>query len=133
METLIEKLVILIAKSHEYILTLNDAYEKNFSDKQLHFIVIGIIGMLFVLVVYPLFQYLSKNHVLWIVFIYVFTLILVLTFAIEIGQKYSGSGTMDFDDIVFGVAGFLLMFVIFAVLREIVLAFWRLIKNILKK
>ena len=39
--------------------------------------------------------------------------IVVITFAIEIGQKISDSGTMDFADIVFGIAGFLLMFVIF--------------------
>ena len=130
METLLEKLVILIAKSHNYILTLNDAYEKNFSDKELHFLVIGIIGMALILVIYPLFKMLSENHVLIIAFIYVFTLIIVLTFAIEIGQKYSGTGTMAFDDIVFGVIGFLLMFVIFAIIREIILAIWNFIKRL---
>ena len=130
METLLEKLVILIAKSHNYILTLNDAYEKNFSDKELHFLVIGIIGMVLILVIYPLFKMLSENHVLIIAFIYVFTLIIVLTFAIEIGHKYSGTGTMDFDDIVFGVIGFLLMFVIFAIIREIILAIWNFIKRL---
>lgn len=133
MESILEKIVVMIAKSHSYILTLNDAYEKNFTDKQLHFLVIGIIGILLVLVIYPLFKWLSQNHVLTIVFIYVFTLILVLTFAIEIGQKYSGSGTMDLNDVIFGVAGFLLMFVIFAVIREILLAIWRMLKCIMKR
>ncbi|MCD8019047.1 MAG: hypothetical protein LUF92_05505 [Clostridiales bacterium] len=129
METLLEKIVIFIARIHNYILTLNDAYEQNFTDKQLHFLVIGLIGLALVLVIYPLFKILSKNHVLIIVFIYVFTLIIVLTFAIEIGQKYSGTGSMEFADIVFGVAGFLLMFAIFAVIREIILAFWKLMKR----
>ena len=130
MESILETLMVMIAKSHSYILSLNDAYEKNFSDKELHFLVIGLIGMALVLVIYPLFKILSRNHVLVIVFIYVFSLILVLTFAIEIGQWYSGSGTMDFDDVVFGVVGFLLMFVVFAVVREIILAVWRFIKKV---
>ena len=133
MESILESLMVLIAKSHSYILSLNDAYEKSFTDKELHFLVIGLIGLAMVLVIYPLFKALSQNHVLIIVFIYVFTLILVLTFAIEIGQWYSGSGTMDLDDVIFGIVGFLLMFVIFAVIREIILAIWRLIRKLTKR
>lgn len=117
MERMLEGMVIFVAKIHNYILSLNDAYEKNFTDKQLHFLVIGILGMLILMVIYPLFKLLSENHILVIAFIYVFTVIVVITFAIEIGQKISDSGTMDFADIVFGIAGFLLMFVIFAVIR----------------
>ena len=122
MERMLEGMVIFVAKIHNYILSLNDAYEKNFTDKQLHFLVIGILGMLILMVIYPLFKLLSENHILVIAFIYVFTVIVVITFAIEIGQKISDSGTMDFADIVFGIAGFLLMFVIFAVIRQIFLA-----------
>ena len=130
MERMLEGLVIFIAKIHNYILSLNDAYEKNFTDKQLHFLVIGILGMLILMVIYPLFKLLSENHILAIAFIYVFTVIVVITFAIEIGQKISGSGTMDFADIVFGIAGFLLMFVIFAVIRQIFLAIINLFRKI---
>ena len=119
MERMLEGMVIFVAKIHNYILSLNDDYEKNFTDKQLHFLVIGILGMLILMVIYPLFKLLSENHILAIAFIYVFTVIVVITFAIEIGQKISDSGTMDFADIVFGIAGFLLMFVIFAVIRQI--------------
>ena len=67
-----------------------------------------------------------------IAFIYVFTVIVVITFAIEIGQKISDSGTMDFADIVFGIAGLLLMFVIFAVIRQIFLAIINLFRKIVK-
>lgn len=133
MESILESLMVLIARSHSYILSLNDAYEKNFTDKELHFLVIGLIGIALVLVIFPLFKLLSRNHVLVIVFIYVFSLILVLTFAIEIGQWYSGSGTMDFDDVIFGVMGFLFMFVVFAVVREIILVIWRIVKKITKR
>ena len=132
MERMLEGMVIFVAKIHNYILSLNDAYEKNFTDKQLHFLVIGILGMLILMVIYPLFKLLSENHILAIAFIYVFTVIVVITFAIEIGQKISDSGTMDFADIVFGIAGFLLMFVIFAVIRQIFLAIINLFRKIRK-
>ena len=130
MERMLEGMVIFVAKIHNYILSLNDAYEKNFTDKQLYFLVIGILGMLILMVIYPLFKLLSENHILVIAFIYVFTVIVVITFAIEIGQKISDSGTMDFADIVFGIAGFLLMFVIFAVIRQIFLAIINLFRKI---
>ena len=130
MERMLEGMVIFVAKIHNYILSLNDAYKKNFTDKQLHFLVIGILGMLILMVIYPLFKLLSENHILAIAFIYVFTVIVVITFAIEIGQKISDSGTMDFADIVFGIAGFLLMFVIFAVIRLIFLAIMNLFRKL---
>lgn len=110
-----------IGRVHDAILRLNDSHELCFSDKALHFLVIGLVGMLGVFAVYPLFKWLSrKGHVLAIAWIYVFTMVLGLTLAIEIGQKVSGSGTMSFADIVSGVLGFLYMFVVYALIRAIV-------------
>ncbi len=110
----------VIARIHNYIMHLNDRFEYNFSDKDLHFLVIGALGMLMIFVVYPLFKWLaSRKHVMVIAWIYVFTLILVITFAIEIGQKISNTGNMEFADIVFGVMGFIVMFAVFAVIRGI--------------
>ena len=110
----------IIAKIHNYILHLNDKFEYNFSDKDLHFLVIGLLGMAMIFVVYPVFKWLaSKKHIMVIAWIYVFTLILVITFAIEIGQKISNTGSMEFADIVFGVMGFIVMFAVFAVVRGI--------------
>ena len=106
-----------IAKVHRYLLTLNDSFEYVFTDKDLHFIVIGFLGMGMLFVVYPIFKALSKNHVMVIAWIYVFTVIIVITFAIEIGQKVTNTGAMEFADIVFGVVGFLFMFIVFSVVR----------------
>jgi glycopeptide antibiotics resistance protein len=53
----------------------------------------------------------------------------VITFAIEIGQKVSNTGTMDFGDIVFGVVGFAAMFLVFSVIRGI----WHLIVKAVKR
>ncbi len=98
----------------------NDSCETVMSDKELHFLVIGIFGMGMLFVIYPLFQLLSKNHVLVIAWIYVFTVIIVIVFAIEIGQGITGTGTMDFDDIFAGVAGFMAMFLVFAAVRFVI-------------
>ena len=130
MSTFLYQILDFINDTHSYILTWNDAYEKNFTDKELHFIVIGLVGMAMILLIQPLFSLLAKTgHVLAISFIYVFTLILLLTFAIEIEQKITGSGVMDFDDIVFGVWGFLLMFLIYAIIRGIIIGIYHLIRD----
>lgn len=120
MKAFLYAVVEWIAKAHTYLLGINDAYEYNFTDKQLHFLVIGIIGMVMIFVVHPVFKWLAKHdHVMVISWIYVFTLIIVITFAIEIGQKVTGTGAMEFADIMFGVVGFLAMFLVFAIIRGI--------------
>lgn len=130
MKEFLYDIVGLIAKIHSYVLRLNDAYEYNFSDKELHFLVIGVLGMAFLLVVYPVFKWLAKHdHVMVIAWVYVFTLIIVITFAIEIGQKVTNTGAMEFADIMMGVFGFLAMFVIFAILREVYKAIRRLMRQ----
>lgn len=130
LRVILYQVVEVITYAHEAILGLNDQYELYLSDKMLHFWVIGILGMLMVLAIHPLFTVLAKtDHVLTITWVYVFTLILVLTFAIEIGQGWTGTGAMDFDDIVFGIGGFFLLFMIFAVVRGVFRGIFRLFKN----
>ena len=121
-------LVELIAEAHDKILTLNDSYEWMLSDKQLHFVVMGLIGMAILLLVYPLFQIL-RNHLIVAAWIYTFTVMVVLTFAIEIGQKINGTGRMEFDDIVSGLAGFMAMFLVFSVIRGVFLLIRWLIRG----
>lgn len=129
MKELLYWIVEWIAKIHSHILRLNDAYEYNFTDKELHFLVIGMLGMGFIFVVYPVFKWLAKHdHVMVIAWIYVFTLIIVITFAIEIGQKVTNTGNMEFADIVMGVFGFIIMFLVFSVLRGI----YKLIRNLIR-
>ena len=117
MKELLYGIVELLAKIHSYLLRFNDAYEYNFSDKELHFLVIGILGMMFIFVVYPVFKWLAKHDH-------------VITFAIEIGQKVTNTGNMEFADIVFGVVGFIVMFFIFAVIREIYKGIVSLIRDV---
>ena len=126
--------VAIVARIHNAIMQLNNAYEMDFSDKELHFLVIGILGMAMIFVVYPLFKYLAgKNHEMLIAWIYVFTVIVGLTFAIEIGQKISGTGNMEFADIAYGIVGFLVMFIAFCIIRGIASLLSRLIRYIREK
>ena len=130
LKELLYRAVDWTAMVHDNISKMNDQYEAAFSDKLLHFLVIGILGMLLVFMIHPLFRHLAKtNHVMVITWIYVFTLILVITFAVEIGQRITGTGDMEFGDIVFGVGGFIVMFAVFAAVRSAVLWVIRLVRR----
>ncbi|MBR2539230.1 MAG: hypothetical protein IKE85_00170 [Mogibacterium sp.] len=103
------------------ILSINDSGGYYFNDKQLHFIVMGIVGMAMILIIYPIFKLLAKHNMTMVItFIYVFTMMIVLTFSIEIGQWLAGTGRVEMADVTSGLAGFLIMFFIFAVLRGLV-------------
>ena len=121
LKELLYQAVDWIALIHDKIINLNNAFEGTISDKQMHFLVIGLLGMLMIFAVYPLFKFLAKtDHIMVVSWIYVFTLILVITFAIEIGQRLTRTGSMEFVDIVFGIGGFIAMFAIFAVIRGVI-------------
>ena len=108
MSKYLKLLVAWMARAHSAILSLNDRFETNFSDKELHFLVIGAMGLLLILLVYPVFKFLAnRGRVLAITWIYALTVLVVVTFAIEIGQRITGTGSMDFGDIVAGMGGFL--------------------------
>ena len=120
----------LISKIHGMIMQLNNAFEANLSDKDLHFLVMGLFGMGMIFVIYPLFAYLAKkNRVMTIAWIYVFTVIVGLSFAIEIGQKVTHTGNMEFADIMYGLVGFLFMFLVFSLLRALYHGILRLIRH----
>ena len=121
MEQLLYAVVGLVARIHNSILSWNDSIETSFTDKELHFLVIGIVGILLIFAVHPLFLWLSKTgHTMIVSFLYVFTVIIVIAFAIEIGQGFTGSGSMEQGDITYGILGFLFFFAIFDAIRAIV-------------
>ena len=126
--------VEIIAKIHNAIMQLNNTYEIYLTDKELHFLVIGLLGMGMILVIHPLFKYLaSQGKEMVIAFIYVFTVIIVLTFAIDIGQKVSHTGQMEFADIMYGLVGFLAMFLVFCLVRYLWHQLLRLIRWLKKQ
>lgn len=123
-------LMVLIAWVHDRILKLNVRFPWTLTDKQLHFLVIGVLGMLLFFLVHPLFRLLFRHgQEMAVSWLYVFTLILMLTFSIEIGQHVSHTGALEFADIVFGVVGFLSLFAVYALGRIILRAILRIVKK----
>ncbi len=107
-------IVYRMADIHSYIMQLNDGMEQRFTDKELHFLVIGLTGMVLFFIIHPLIKLLCKKGMEIVVsLLYTLTLIVVLTFGIEVGQQVTNTGRMEFADIVYGVAGFLAAFVLY--------------------
>lgn len=126
---LLYNITMIIAKVHDYIMNLNNNLTNPFTDKELHFIVMGTLGMFMVLITYPLFKYLSKKNIMSITFLYVVTFMLMLIFSIEIGQQVTNTGLLDFEDIVFGILGFIIFFLIFISVKTIYLTIRKKIKK----
>ena len=118
-EALLRELTMIVAQIHSFLLHLNDGFELRLGDKDLHFIIMALLGMLLFFMVHFVFKRLAKWSVTAISFIYVFTLMTVLGFAIEVGQKITGTGEMDFADVVAGLNGVLLFFAVYTVYRLI--------------
>lgn len=87
------------------------------TDKDLHFIVIGIMGIFIFIFTNVLFKFLAKYSIELISFVFTFTVLIVITFAIEIQQYVTGSGNMEFDDIIFGLFGFLSFIFIYVLFK----------------
>ena len=118
-EAVLRELTTIAAQFHESLLRLNDSFELQLGDKELHFVIMASLGMLLFFMVHLVLQRLAKWSITAISFIYVFTVMTVLGFAIEIGQKISGTGEMDFADVVAGLNGVLLFFAVYTVYRLI--------------
>lgn len=113
------------ARLHAWILTWNDGIEGRFSDKELHFLVFGVGSLLLFVVVHRLFQWLAEHSIATISWLYTFTVVVVLAFAIEIGQHQSGTGYMEFMDIVYGVYGFLVFVAAYLLLVFVGKRIWK--------
>ena len=120
-EAILYEGTMVVAQIHESLMHLNDNFERYFGDKDMHFIVMAVLGMILFFMVHFVFKRLAKWSITAISFIYVFTVMTVLGLAIEIGQKITGTGDMDFRDVVAGLYGVLAFFAVYTVYRLIVL------------
>lgn len=121
MEVAIKFLAGSVNGIHDIIVELNDILGWSFSDKDLHFWIFGILGFTIFLAVDWLFRLLSKWNISLISFIYTFTLMIVLALTLEIMQKVTKRGNMEFMDFIYGVAGFLVFWLVYSLLRLAVL------------
>lgn len=124
------KIIVSITNElHDLLVNIFPGFGTHSSDKELHFIVIGIIGMFIYIIVDNLFKSMSKYSISILSFIYTFTVLIVIVFGIEIMQKVTSRGNMEFSDIVAGVWGFIAFFFVYVVIYNLI----RLIINGIKK
>ena len=114
-----KELILALATSvNEVHDLLNQAFGLSMSDKDLHFWVMGIIGIILFLIVYIGFKIIEK----WkfsatiLSFIFTFTMMTVLVFAIEIQQAITNRGNMEFADAIMGLWGFSVIFFVYAII-----------------
>lgn len=123
-------LINLITRLHAKFLSINDHSGLALSDKQLHFLIIGFFGFCMLVVIQPIFEWLAKhNGTVLITFFYVFTVVIVVSFSIEVGQMYTGTGTMDLYDVASGLLGFMVFFAAYIILYLL----YKGIRNAVKK
>ncbi len=120
MEKLLRWITDMIARVHDRIMSVNDGREWGLNDKELHFLTIGLLGIGLFFAVQIVFKWLAKRSVTAISWIYTFTLVLVVTFAIEAGQRVSGHGHMESLDIYYGIWGFIVAFTIYLCVKGII-------------
>ena len=114
---------------HDLIMDIADTLGFQATDKDLHLWIIGIIGIISFFIVQIIFKRLAKWSITSISFIYTFTLILVLVFAIEIQQGITGRGNVEFADAIVGIYGFLLFIGAYLVIRLLMYGITRLFKG----
>ncbi|MGM1034490.1 MAG: hypothetical protein ACQEXK_18735 [Bacillota bacterium] len=132
MKEIIQILAEIVNNLHDFILFfVSDTLNSNATDKDLHFWIMGIIGIIIFLFVLFLSNLISRMRfgITILSFLYTFTVMVVLVFAIEIQQALTSRGNMEFQDAAVGLWGFIVFFMVFAVLSSLFL----LMKNFFKQ
>lgn len=120
MVKMLKLMVAIVNKLHDLIESFSSGFNTQLDDKQLHFIVIAIIGMLIYFIVNMAFKAMAKYSISILSFIYTFTVLLVIVFAIELEQKLTNRGQMEFADIVAGVWGFIAVFAVYIIIYNLI-------------
>jgi hypothetical protein len=114
---------------HDLIWKFANMMGWNPTDKELHFWVIGILGIIGLIFVDILFHALAKWSITAISFLFTFAMVLVFVFAVEIQQKITGSGNMEFGDAVVSILGFFLFCSFYVVILLVVRGIRKYIKR----
>lgn len=114
---------------HDKVLDIVSIGGYSLNDKQLHFIFMALIGIIIFAFTQIIFKKLSKYSITAISFIYTLTVMVVIVFAIEIQQKLTNRGNMEFADIAYGLYGFIYIFLVYLLTKFIILAIKKLYKK----
>lgn len=126
-----ELILLLAAIVNEVHDVLNQLFGMSMTDKDLHFWVIGIIGILLFLGVYLVIKIIEKMKFSATIlsFGFTFTVMTVLVFAIEIQQAITNRGNMEFADAAMGLWGFVVFFAIYAIIMGVLYSVYTRIKK----
>lgn len=125
MTRILKFIIEMINTAHDLIVDSAHAMGLGLTDKQLHFWLLGIAGVAIFVVFDVIFRKLAKWSISAITFIYTFTVLVVGVLAIEIEQKITNSGSMEFDDVVAGLSGFLVLSALYILVKLL----WKEIKT----
>ena len=110
-------LITIINRIHDLIVDSAHMLGLRLTDKQLHFWLLGAIGIIIFIILDAIFKRLAKWSVSAITFIYTFTILVVSVLAIEIEQKVTQAGSMEFEDVVSGLSGFIAFSLLYMLIR----------------
>ncbi|MCO0599499.1 hypothetical protein ACFY5J_20920 [Peribacillus butanolivorans] len=136
MKEFIQILAEIVNNIHDFILLfVSDTLNSNATDKDLHFWIMGIIGIIIFLFVLFLSNLISQMRfgITILSFLYTFTVMVVLVFAIEIQQALTSRGNMEFQDAAVGLWGFIVFFLVFAAISSLYLLIKKFFKQSKKR
>ena len=136
MKEFIQIIAEVVNNIHDFILVfVSDTLNSDATDKDLHFWIMGILGIIIFLFVFGISKVIIKMRfgITILSFLYTFTAMVVLVFAIEIQQALTDRGNMEFKDAAIGLWGFIVFFLAFACISLIYLWVKKLLKSGKKK
>lgn len=126
MKTLLSLIIKLFDLLHVFLISLLKENGIILTDKQMHFMILGIAFLFVFILIEYIFKQLAKLSVSVIAFVYVFTVSVVVALAIEIGQYQNKSGQMDFYDVTWGLYGVIVFILVFVIIRWILIKLYKL-------
>ena len=113
----LRSVVSIINRLHDILLLIVERLGLRLSDKQLHFWILGVIGISLFAAVDFAFRRISKWSVSAISFVYTLTVLVVIALSMEVQQQVTGRGALDFNDIVAGIWGFMVLLGLYLLIR----------------
>jgi len=117
MLTVINQIVNFINDLHDNIWGYSKQLGLPFTDKDLHFWVIGLLGVIFFVFADIFFKWLARINISLISFFFTSAIISILVLILEIEQKLTGRGGMELSDILAGLLGFLVLLGVYQFFR----------------
>ncbi len=126
-------MISAVNRLHDVLLLIVEKLGLGFNDKQLHFWVLGLIGIALFVAVDVTFRRISKWSISTISFIYTLTVLVVIALSMEIQQKITGRGALDFNDIIAGIWGFIVLLGLYILVRLAIRVGSKLFQKVIDK